>query len=152
MFSPKEIISHFNYVFVIIRVICLQVVEKSNFNYCLFMKSLLISDNLQCHKFFDLMIKCLNYLPKRSFSKSRHYLKPVQNMIMHHNPEITSFIILTIILIVFWVVVIRTISLVNVVDVLVLLHFNHLLLCQVFFVMDLCLMNTYWKRLQKNED
>ena len=78
----------------VIRILLFHMFEQANFNQCLLMESFLVADDFQRDHLPRLIVKAFDNLPKGSLAQCGQNLVSVPNVIIHHHPVVSTFVII----------------------------------------------------------
>lgn len=77
MLSEHTVVFHSNYIVLIILVVMVQILQYLQFDSCLVLKFLLVSNDLDGNFFLSFVIQALDCLAKTSLAQEFEYLVPV---------------------------------------------------------------------------
>ena len=97
MVSEHKSLFDSNDVVVILRIVVSKMCQHIYLNISLIIEFLLVSNYLQSHILFSLMIKAFQSLPKTSFSQRRDHFKSVPYMILQNNVIVSPLIVIPIV-------------------------------------------------------
>jgi len=97
MISKHKGLFDSNYVVIVFWIVISKMRQYVDFNICLVIELLLISDDFKRYILFCFMVKTFQSLPKTSFSQWRNHFKSVPDMVFEDYVIVSSFIVISIV-------------------------------------------------------